>query len=139
MPSPLKQGRFSIPQSGGEKKYLEYIFPKRYRVFNVSKTFWKGLTQLPKRLFDAFRQIRVCFLIMSIMSGFIILSCFLGVYFTTRKEYGYSMGDAFTLAGYVVAVGTLICGFMYASHFPACQCWKRKTMTPECDRPVALD
>ena len=65
-----------------------------------------------------------CFRIISVMSAFIALSCFLGLYFTINKDFGYSMGDAFTLAGYVIAVGALICIFLFASHFRDCRCWK---------------
>jgi hypothetical protein len=66
-----------------------------------------------------------CFRIISVMSAFIALSCFLGLCFTINKDFGYSMGDAFTLAGYVIAVGALICSFLFASHFRDCRCWKR--------------
>lgn len=57
------------------------------------------------------------------MSGFIALSLFLGLFFTYSKSFGYSMGDAFTLAGYVVAVGALVCSFILACHYPRCRCW----------------
>jgi len=60
------------------------------------------------------------------MLGFIGLSCFLGIFFTVHKEYGYSMGDSFTLAGFVIAVGTLVCSFLLAFHYPRCECWKKK-------------
>jgi hypothetical protein len=49
---------------------------------------------------------------------FIALSCFLGVYFTVEKSYGYSMGDAFTLAGWVIAVGAFISTGVFAQHYP---------------------
>lgn len=51
-----------------------------------------------------------CSLILLLMMAFIGLSCFLGVYFTVYTTYGYSMGDSFTLAGFVLAIGTLACG-----------------------------
>lgn len=53
------------------------------------------------------------------------MSCFLGVYFTLRKDYGYSMGDSFTLAGYVVAVGAFVSTAVLAYHYPHCRCWER--------------
>jgi hypothetical protein len=64
-----------------------------------------------------------CFIIGTILSCFIGLSLFLGLFFVTHKEYGYSMGDSFTLAGYVVAVGALISSFLFACHFSRCRCW----------------
>jgi hypothetical protein len=65
-----------------------------------------------------------------LMTGFIGLSVFLGLYFTIHKEYGYSMGDSFTLAGYVIAVGTLISSLLFAFHYPRCDCWKSKVGAP---------
>lgn len=68
---------------------------------------------------------RGCFLIITVLFAFIVLSSFLGLYFTLYKEYGYSMGDSFTLAGYVIAVGGLISSFLIVKHYPRCNCWKR--------------
>jgi hypothetical protein len=65
-----------------------------------------------------------CKLILLVMSSFIILSLFLGIFFTVHKEYGYSMGDSFTLGGYIIAVGALVCSFLLARHLPTCKCWK---------------
>jgi len=53
---------------------------------------------------DLFTWPRICVLIMLMFAIFIALSCFLGVYFTVERSYGYSMGDAFTLSGWVIAV-----------------------------------
>ena len=55
---------------------------------------------------------------------FIALSLFLGVYFTIEKRYGYSMGDAFTLASWVIAVGAFISTGVFAIHYPRCKCWE---------------
>ncbi|KAH8596822.1 hypothetical protein B0O99DRAFT_685302 [Bisporella sp. PMI_857] len=68
---------------------------------------------------------RGCFVIASILSIFVGLSLFFGLFFVIRKDYGYSMSDAFTLASYIVAVGALICSFLLACHFPHCQCWRK--------------
>jgi hypothetical protein len=35
------------------------------------------------------------------------------------------MGDSFTLAGYVVAVGTTISAPILAYHYPHCKCWEK--------------
>jgi len=61
---------------------------------------------------------------MFFFAAFVALSCFLGVYFTLNKSYGYSMGDAFTLAGWVVAVGAFISTAILAYHYPRCECWE---------------
>jgi hypothetical protein len=37
------------------------------------------------------------------------------------------MSDSFTLAAYVIAVGALLCSFLFACHFPHCRCWKSDT------------
>lgn len=68
---------------------------------------------------------RGCVLIISMFAVFVALSCFLGVFFTVKKEYGYSMGDSFTLAGYVVAVGAFITAPVLVYHYPRCKCWDR--------------
>ena len=33
------------------------------------------------------------------------------------------MGDSFTLAGFLLAVGTLVCGSALAIDSPRCECW----------------
>lgn len=68
---------------------------------------------------------RGCVLIIAMFSIFVVLSCFLGVLFTVQKRYRYSMGDAFTLAAYVVAVGTFASTGVMAWHYPRCKCWDR--------------
>jgi hypothetical protein len=70
---------------------------------------------------------RPCFIIASVMFVFIALSLILGIFFTASTKY--SMGDSFTLAGYVIAVGGLICSFLLACHFSNCKCWKEKLQT----------
>jgi hypothetical protein len=70
------------------------------------------------------QQLHGCKLILLVMSIFIILSLSLGVFFTIHKEYGYSMGDSFTLASYIIAVTALVCSFLLARHWPDCKCWK---------------
>jgi hypothetical protein len=64
-------------------------------------------------------------MIIALFAVFVILSLSLGVYFTLEKEYGYSMGDSFTLAGYVVAVGTIISAPILVYHYPHCKCWEK--------------
>jgi hypothetical protein len=73
---------------------------------------------------------RGCYIVALLMTGFIGLSVFLGLFFTINKEYGYSMGDSFTLAGYVIAVGALITSLLFALHYPRCDCWRSKRVQP---------
>jgi hypothetical protein len=61
---------------------------------------------------------------MAFFANFVGLSCFLGVFFTVNKSYGYSMGDAFTLAGWVLAVGAFMSSAILAYHHPRCKCWE---------------
>ncbi|KUJ11204.1 uncharacterized protein LY89DRAFT_239477 [Mollisia scopiformis] len=69
---------------------------------------------------------RGCILILSLVATFVLFSCISGLYFTLNKSLGYSMGDAFTLAGYIIAVGTLVSSAALARHWPSCRCWKGK-------------
>jgi hypothetical protein len=64
---------------------------------------------------------------MFMFTTFVALSSFLGIYFTVKKEYGYSMGDSFTLASYIVAVGAFVSTAVLAYHYPRCKCWDRGT------------
>jgi len=70
-----------------------------------------------------FSKPRGCVIIITMFAAFVLLSCFLGVFFTVHKEYGYSMGDSFTLAGYVITVGTFVSAAVVAYHYPHCRCW----------------
>ena len=84
------------------------------------------LTSLAKTSLTDYLPSLNCWTIGAVLIIFVILSCFLGLFFTLRTEYGYSMGDSFTLAGYVVAVGALISSFLLALHYPRCTCWNRE-------------
>lgn len=68
---------------------------------------------------------RSCFVIIALFAVFVVLSLSLGVCFTLKKEYGYSMGDSFTLGGYVLALGTSISAPILAYHYPHCKCWEK--------------
>lgn len=66
---------------------------------------------------------RGCLLIITFFATFVAVSLFFGILFTIRKEYGYSLGDAFTLASYIVAIGAFTSTAMVAYHYPHCRCW----------------
>ena len=69
---------------------------------------------------------------MLIFTTFLILSIFLGVYFTIQSSlYGYSMGDSFTLASYVFGVGAVLSAVISAYHFPRCKCWASSSLPIE--------
>ncbi|KAE9362872.1 hypothetical protein N431DRAFT_433587 [Stipitochalara longipes BDJ] len=73
-----------------------------------------------------------CLGILLLFAVFLALSLFLGIFFTVKKSYGNSMGDAWTLAGYVVAVGTACTSMLGIYHCPHCTCWRvgtQKTCT----------
>ncbi|KAE8447521.1 hypothetical protein EG329_010651 [Mollisiaceae sp. DMI_Dod_QoI] len=67
---------------------------------------------------------RGCILILSMVAAFTLFSCISGLYFTLNKSLGYSMGDAFTLAAYIVAVGALVSTAALARYWPSCRCWR---------------
>lgn len=70
-------------------------------------------------------RIHSCALIFLFGLTYVALSLFLGIFFTLRKEYGRSMGDAWTLASYVVGVGGTCTSVMGVCHYPHCTCWSR--------------
>lgn len=67
---------------------------------------------------------RGCFIIAGILSSFIALSLCVGIF--VMRQGSYRMGDSFMLAGYVVAVGALVCSFLFACHLPHCRCWQNR-------------
>ncbi|CZR54225.1 uncharacterized protein PAC_04108 [Phialocephala subalpina] len=69
---------------------------------------------------------RGCLLILAMIASFIVFSCISGIYFTLDQNLGYSMGDAFTLAGYIIAVGALVSTAAMARHWSSCRCWRGK-------------
>ncbi|KAI9698326.1 MAG: hypothetical protein M1820_007488 [Bogoriella megaspora] len=70
---------------------------------------WKILPHVP-----------TCWVI--IVLGFLVVtgSLAIGLYFTIAQN---RMGDGFTTAGWIVAVGTLGLAVPVAKHYPRCQCW----------------
>jgi len=73
-----------------------------------------------------------CTLILLFLIVFLALSLFLGIFFTMNKSYGNSMGDAWTLASYVIGVGGACASVLGICHYPHCTCWrgsKKKTCT----------
>lgn len=48
-----------------------------------------------------------------------------GIFFSTKGQ----MGDGFTLAGWIIAVGTLGLAIPITQHYPRCTCWKKASDT----------
>ncbi|KAH6967227.1 hypothetical protein EDB82DRAFT_355502 [Fusarium venenatum] len=57
-----------------------------------------------------------CFLMFLVIGG----SASLGIYYSVRYD---KMGDGFTAAGWIVAIGALILAGPLARHYPHCSCW----------------
>ncbi|KAG0645523.1 hypothetical protein D0Z07_8562 [Hyphodiscus hymeniophilus] len=87
-----------------------------------------GAAALSRALLEHVKNLerpRTCLLIFAMFVSFVGLSCFLGTYFTVNKRYSYSMGDAFTLAGYVITVGACVSSDSLIQHYRQCRCWER--------------
>jgi hypothetical protein len=63
---------------------------------------------------------RPCYLLVAL--GFLVIGGSLAVslYYSIAKD---RMGDGFTAAGWMTAVGTLILAAPMAKHYPHCKCW----------------
>lgn len=71
----------------------------------------------------SFSAVRPCYIICSAMLPIVIGSAILGIYYTVRFD---KMGDGFTAAGWIVAIGTLALAGPVARHYPHCTCWSRE-------------
>jgi hypothetical protein len=67
------------------------------------------------------QRIRPCYLLVAL--GFLVIggSLAVGLYYSIAKD---RMGDGFTTAGWMIAVGTLILAAPMAKHYPHCKCWE---------------
>ncbi|KAK3704787.1 hypothetical protein LTR37_013618 [Vermiconidia calcicola] len=64
---------------------------------------------------------RPCWLIV-VLAGLIIGgSLAVGLYYSIAED---RMGDGFTTAGFMVAVGTLVLAVPITAHYPHCKCWR---------------
>jgi hypothetical protein len=66
------------------------------------------------------QRIRPCFFLVAL--GFLVIggSLAVGLYYSIAKD---RMGDGFTTAGWMIAVGTLVLAAPMAKHYPHCRCW----------------
>ena len=67
--------------------------------------------------------IRGCWVLIACGIGFLLTSGSIGMAFTVA---GDRMGDGFTAAGWVIAVGTLVLAGPVGYHYPNCRCWKKQ-------------
>jgi hypothetical protein len=69
---------------------------------------------------NVLQRIRPCHLLVTL--GFLVIggSLAVGLYYSIAKD---RMGDGFTAAGWMTAVGTLILAAPMAKHYPHCRCW----------------
>ena len=66
----------------------------------------------------------VCWIIVFLGRVIVGGSLTVGLYFSIAKN---QMGDGFTTAGYMLAVGTFVLAGPMAKHYAHCKCWQRKT------------
>ncbi|KAF5719547.1 hypothetical protein FMUND_4650 [Fusarium mundagurra] len=69
-------------------------------------------------------RFRPCYIICSIMALVVIGSGVLGIYYTVRFD---RMGDGFTAASWIVAIGAMALAGPMARHYPHCSCWRPAT------------
>ncbi|KAJ5745892.1 hypothetical protein N7520_011074 [Penicillium odoratum] len=70
-----------------------------------------------------FFRFRTCVVLFFLIFLNVAGSAILGIYWAIRFD---KMGDGFTAAGWLVAIGTLLLAGPIAYHYPRCSCWKTK-------------
>lgn len=91
-----------------------------YDMDELMQTFWEQEPiSTPARL-PWYRRIPACYLLVAFGVSVIVSSLAVGLYYSIAED---RMGDGFTTAGFMVAVGTLICAAPMARHYPKCRCW----------------
>jgi hypothetical protein len=91
--------------------------PPQYEIFDPS--LFPASTSPPASFFIIRPCYAFCFLMFLIIGG----SASLGIYYSVKYD---KMGDGFTAAGWIVAIGTLILAGPLARHYPHCSCWGTK-------------
>ncbi|SCN93045.1 uncharacterized protein FFE2_07565 [Fusarium fujikuroi] len=69
-------------------------------------------------------RFRPCYIMCSIMVLVVIGSGVLGIYYTVQFD---RMGDGFTAASWIVAIGAMALAGRMARLYPHCSCWRPKT------------
>jgi hypothetical protein len=65
-----------------------------------------------------------CWIIIMLASLVVGGSLVVGLFYSIAKD---QMGDGFTVAGFIIAVGTLALAVPITQHYPRCRCWKKVT------------
>lgn len=65
-------------------------------------------------------RIPACYILITLGMAVIAGSLAVGLYYSIAQD---RMGDGFTTAGFMVAVGTLVLAAPMAKHYPKCRCW----------------
>ena len=66
-------------------------------------------------------QVRFCYIFIALGVFVIGGSLAVGLYYSIARD---RMGDGFTTAGWMTAVGTMVPAAPVAKHYPHCKCWK---------------
>lgn len=74
---------------------------------------------LPSKL-SWWHRVPICYILVAFGVAVIAGSLAVGLYYSIAQD---RMGDGFTTAGFMVAVGTLILAAPMAKHYPKCRCW----------------
>lgn len=91
-----------------------------YDMDELMQTFWEQEPVPTSARLPWCRRIPACYLLIAFGVSVIVSSLVVGLYYSIAED---RMGDGFTTAGFMVAVGTLICAAPMARHYPKCRCW----------------
>jgi hypothetical protein len=80
--------------------------------------------------------IRSCWVLITCGLGFLVTSGAIGITFTVTRD---RMGDGFSAAGWVIAVGTLVLAGPIGYHYPHCRCWEKRESFQAPHRASTID
>jgi hypothetical protein len=69
------------------------------------------------------RYIRSCWVLIICGMGFLLTSGAIGITFSVARD---RIGDGFSAAGWVIALGTLVLAGPAGYHYPHCRCWEKR-------------
>jgi len=80
--------------------------------------------------------LRSCWFLIICALGFLLTSGAIGITFTIAED---RMGDGFSAAGWLIAVGTLVLAGPAGYHYPHCRCWKKREVFQAPHRANTID
>jgi hypothetical protein len=101
------------------KPHREHHEPKPYTPRTGGQQLAYDSTATLRTAF--WQRVPFCYLLAALGLVFISSSSAVGIYYSIAKN---AMGDGFTTAGYMLAVGTLVVTPPAAYHYQHCRCWK---------------